>query len=438
MFLTALAPEARVKGSRDPLGLLPIWSRLGRRLIGNVTTVSGDLRGWTSLLVSVGLVREFALAEPENPFDRMAFFRAEQLIGYARVWAEEFGPGLPTRCHETRGVSRVRMRLREARDGKDAIPLGLDSAARILGNQAAAGVWGQLSACAEASGLLDRRRKQLVGPGASLWSDLFSTALVEHGRSLAPLLRGERGFAPGGRHQDVAMTLAELHRPELSPLEVDVYRDAILLGTNSGPPVQSSLVRQWRALGLVRHPVGRLPDVALLASELRRTGAGEPADLLDDVVAAEHLLGPAELLFGWLLGQHGEPLSAVVDDLSRQWPAPVEVAGHATDTLLRPVVLDAYHTATAFDLIVALRDALETGAWRDAVRSALELNTWIMRRRGGAPWVTIDEDRIEVRLGDGSDGLPDPGRRDEVRVHSYYLDPLYRLIRAWEEGSGVP
>ena len=41
-FLTDLAPDARIKGSRDPLGFLPIWSRVGRKAIHNVTTVSGD------------------------------------------------------------------------------------------------------------------------------------------------------------------------------------------------------------------------------------------------------------------------------------------------------------------------------------------------------------------------------------------------------------
>jgi len=32
VFLTSLAPEARLGGSRDPLGLLPVWARLGRQV----------------------------------------------------------------------------------------------------------------------------------------------------------------------------------------------------------------------------------------------------------------------------------------------------------------------------------------------------------------------------------------------------------------------
>ena len=39
-FLTDLDPQAAIKGSRDPLGVQPIWSRMGRHVVGNLTTVT--------------------------------------------------------------------------------------------------------------------------------------------------------------------------------------------------------------------------------------------------------------------------------------------------------------------------------------------------------------------------------------------------------------
>jgi len=43
-FLTDIDPQAAIKGSRDPLGIQPIWTRLGRHVVGNLTTVSSSVR----------------------------------------------------------------------------------------------------------------------------------------------------------------------------------------------------------------------------------------------------------------------------------------------------------------------------------------------------------------------------------------------------------
>ena len=50
-FLTLEDPNAKIKGSRDPLGLQPIWSRFGRHVVTNLTTVTTSVRGFTILLL---------------------------------------------------------------------------------------------------------------------------------------------------------------------------------------------------------------------------------------------------------------------------------------------------------------------------------------------------------------------------------------------------
>jgi hypothetical protein len=50
-FLTALDSRAAVKGSSDPLGIQPIWTRLGRQVIGNLTTASNSVRDFTTLIL---------------------------------------------------------------------------------------------------------------------------------------------------------------------------------------------------------------------------------------------------------------------------------------------------------------------------------------------------------------------------------------------------
>jgi hypothetical protein len=49
VFFTDLDPRVAVRGSRDPQGAR-LWTCLGRELVGNLTTVSRSVRGFTTLL----------------------------------------------------------------------------------------------------------------------------------------------------------------------------------------------------------------------------------------------------------------------------------------------------------------------------------------------------------------------------------------------------
>ena len=50
-FLTALDSRAALKGSRDALGAQQLWTKLGRTVIGNLTTVSNSARDFTITLL---------------------------------------------------------------------------------------------------------------------------------------------------------------------------------------------------------------------------------------------------------------------------------------------------------------------------------------------------------------------------------------------------
>jgi len=59
-FLTQLDSRASIKGSRDPLGVQAIWSRFGRHVAGNLTTVSNSLADFTVLLLGHYLAERVA------------------------------------------------------------------------------------------------------------------------------------------------------------------------------------------------------------------------------------------------------------------------------------------------------------------------------------------------------------------------------------------
>src|SRR5258708_8262290 len=85
-FRTELDGRAEVKGSRDPLGLVPVWAKFGREVVGNLTTVTGTVRGFTTLLV--GLELADLLHEQyrnEAPARLDTFLKLEQVAGYARL-----------------------------------------------------------------------------------------------------------------------------------------------------------------------------------------------------------------------------------------------------------------------------------------------------------------------------------------------------------------
>ena len=78
-FLTELDPNVRVKGSRDPLGTLSVWSGFGRQVVGNLTTQTTSLTDFR-LLVLGRWVRCGRL-ESGTP----SFLVWEQVCAYARL-----------------------------------------------------------------------------------------------------------------------------------------------------------------------------------------------------------------------------------------------------------------------------------------------------------------------------------------------------------------
>src|SRR5436190_18237187 len=82
-FFTELDPQAAVKGSRDPLGVQPIWARLGRHVVGNLTTVTQSIRGFTTVIFGYYFAERVA-NEEDGDGDLAVFLRWEQLAAYAR------------------------------------------------------------------------------------------------------------------------------------------------------------------------------------------------------------------------------------------------------------------------------------------------------------------------------------------------------------------
>jgi hypothetical protein len=93
LFFTLEDPRARIKGSRDPLGVLPVWSSFGRRAVVNLTTVTTSVRGFTVLVLGHYWIERLIAAGRLREEDALsAFLRWEQLAAYGR-WRTGEGAG---------------------------------------------------------------------------------------------------------------------------------------------------------------------------------------------------------------------------------------------------------------------------------------------------------------------------------------------------------
>src|SRR5688572_19662809 len=129
-FLTELDDRAAVRGSRDPLGIVPLWSHFGRHVVGNLTTVTDSVRGFTTTLLGYYFAREIHEREVNRAESTLALFlKFEQLAGYCRYHAKKDG--------KFRGIDRVKRTV-----GQTVVRLSARAEDQILSNQKVYGLWG--------------------------------------------------------------------------------------------------------------------------------------------------------------------------------------------------------------------------------------------------------------------------------------------------------
>ena len=144
-FLTLEDPNAKIKGSRDPLGVQPIWSAFGRHVVTNLTTQSTSVRGFTVLLLGRYFAADLVdrgMAAREDALD--VFLRMEQIGAYVRHVAH----GVEG---EIRGIERVRRFVGEQ---NEKVAIAADRRGLILSDQKVYGLWGLYSVPARTSGLI--------------------------------------------------------------------------------------------------------------------------------------------------------------------------------------------------------------------------------------------------------------------------------------------
>src|ERR1700722_17891608 len=211
-FLTEIDARAAVHGSRDPLSLIAIWGSVGRLVVGNLTTASTSLRGFTTLLLGYYFAERVVEKAVEDQRVLDVFLKFEQLVSYSRFFVNGDS--------DFRGSERVQKRLADS----SRIVLSADPRNQILGDQRTYGLWGLYSVASRTSGLLQPDRPALTRDATEFVEREYLTRMTAAGLkgaevivSLLSATTKELDLAKGAK--DISSVLAKLHSAKVGTLE---------------------------------------------------------------------------------------------------------------------------------------------------------------------------------------------------------------------------
>jgi hypothetical protein len=436
-FLTLEDPNAKIKGSRDPLGTVPMWLAFSRHIITNITTVSTSVRAFTTLLLG----RYFAgrlIEERTIPAEEAVnvVLRMEQAAAHARHVGHHVDDDI-------RGIERVKRFLNE---GRGRVPIQTDRRGFILSDQRVYGVWGLFTVAARRSGLLPEGSFG-VTPVAQQF--LEANYISKLNGSVKPIMRllARGGTLDTRRHDPVYEGLVRILPPTFTAAEVEFYGrhirdgeggegedgDGSDPGVREAQHIQPRQSRQARFRHLLEAhtdldtPVGRA-EVRALREAARSTDEGL-AEALQRIVHLESFLAPAAALFEFILTRHAQDPREVATAIHDHWGTAVpNLDPHAFENLLPEIA-----KTTTPEIAATLRSchqALATGDYVAATRALLDWNAKVQERRNAAPWVlTTLTGELEVRLRDMEQPMPTADDLPTLWRNSYLINALKTITK---------
>ena len=423
MFLTLEDPNAKLKGSRDPLGTQPIWATFGRRVVSNLTTQTNSVRGFTILLLGryfgARLIDEERLPR-EAALD--VVLRMEQIGAYVRHVAHEVEGDI-------RGIERVRTFLEEK---KRRVDIQSDRRGYILRDQKVTGLWGLYSVAARNSGLLSAGPIGVEPPAREFIKSEYLPILKPAINEFIRLLQH------GGK-LDVRLTnpvfsaLANVLQEKFTPAETQFYGEYLRDGLHTGI-LPAGIQKRFRELLLantdLNGPFGR-KEVLALTEAARQVDTGL-AQRLKRIGMLEAVLAPAASLFDFILTQHGQRIEEVASILVERWKCQVPNIHPPDFRELIPEVGEASTEAISIAVDKSQR-ALASGHYVNAIHALLDWNAEVMRERKAGPWViATPSGRLDVRYRGAEQFLPDADALQTLWRNTYFIDSLKRVTRQLE------
>lgn len=401
-IFSAFDDRARPKGSRDALGAEAAWSHLGRKIVGNLTTVTSNLDNFIVALLCCHYANQTGPDVQSNEAIQERYLRAEQVAAYLKL-ADQSPTGFL-------GITRARKNFAETR-----IPLGAAPEAQLLASQAGYGLWGLYSSALEAAGLISGANRSLSPSGAALVGAIlaqFGAARWQTFRALADA---------NWLNKTATSALAPLFTTTLSQPALRATVVSALLAIQRDCMLQAELfpLAQAYLAGHSEVNVGEFCSWILAhadASAGLKTALGRIATL-------DPLLALADIVMLWLQNKHGETLTTLVQILEPH------LAGLALG--------DAWRDEPELphrDFLGTLRMAAMNADAGETIRAILEQNRTLMHARGGAAWIDIDAaGRLVVRV--RNDRPQDLGKLRALESEWRYNYFLFSFLMITQQGQ---
>ena len=414
-FITLEDPNAKIKGSRDPLGVQPIWSAFGRHVVTNLTTQSTSIRGFTILLLGRYFAADLldrGMVAREDALD--IFLRMEQVGAYVRHVAH----GVQG---EIRGIERVQ---RFADEQRGNVLISADRQGMILSDQKVYGLWGLYSVPARTSGLIPDGALDLIPDAREFIEEQYISRLNGSAGKLRKLLT-EGGRIRTNDRDPVFAALTPILDPRFSSDELKFYGSYLrdghhVIGADAGRQERfRKLLELDTELGAL---TGRA-EILHLAKRARTQDEGLSV-ALDRIAHLEAFVAPAAALFQHLLGRHGQQVISVAEEIRSVWGARVPNLDRvAFGELLDEI--ESTSTKAAGSVMDQVHAALYKGDFESAIAGLLSWNEVVTKMRGSAPWARIgDGRRLDVRYRGTERLLPDNDELPNLWMNSYFIDAL--------------
>ena len=419
MFLTKEDPRAFVKGSRDPLGLQPIWYRLGRNIIANLTTQSNSVRGFTILLLGRYLA-ERLLEDNEIEEDAVVdvFLNTEQIAAYVRYLGHKVEGDI-------RGIDRVRAKSQRS---SRAIPISSGPEGMILSNQKIYGLWGLFSSPARVSGLLEEGPIGTTPDARRFVEENYWPSLQAVFPSLRELIcRG--GLLNAVRPDAVFTAFSRILTEHYSDEERVFYAEYLRDGMHVTPsPIKhQKLLVQLMTEHIAFHgTLGRTDFVQLC--ELARERDERLHARLDQILRAEAVFAIAMIIFEHMLSRDGHSIADVARSLSDRWGNQIPNINARTNSDLLQEIEFTYPDSDVAKYFDQSQCTLQEGRFGDLLEILTTWNASIQARRGSAPWILIGPDnRLDVRYRSPEQALPTVDELPNLWRYSYFLSALQNV-----------
>lgn len=414
-FITLEDPNAKIKGSRDPLGVQPIWSAFGRHVVTNLTTQSTSIRGFTILLLGryfAAHLLDRGMATREDVLD--IFLRMEQIGAYVRHVAHGVTGGI-------RGIERVQRFVDEQRGN---VVIAADRRGMILSDQKVYGLWGLYSVPARTSGLIPDGALDVMPDVRDFVEQHYIRRLNGTAGKLTKLLTDDGRLRTNDR-DPIFAALAPILNPQFNSDELKFYGSFLrdgrhVKGATSGR--QECFRELLESHAKLDSSTGRA-EILRLARRARARDEGLSV-ALDRIAHLEAFLAPTAALFQHILGRHGQQVASVADEIRSVWGSNVPNLDRvAFGELLDEIEsTSTKETRSAIDQVHA---SLSEGDFEGAIEGLVSWNEVVTKIRGSAPWARIgDGRRLDVRYRGPERLLPGTDEIQDLWMNSYFIDAL--------------